>query len=162
MAKRANGVSEFSRVGLVMTWTYGGDVAPTVFDMASNPAVASFDEFTLAVYANGCKQKIGDAAAIENATVAEKALAQRDVAAQLVARQWSGERSSLFAEALQRLYPKSSAAEIANTIKGMTKPERRAVENDLNVIKMVATIQTERAKKSNVDAGAILARFQKH
>jgi hypothetical protein len=161
MAKRANGVASFTLVGNTMTWTYGDGIAPTVFDLGSNPEYPGMSEFSQSVYRNGIKQKIGDAAAIQDASVAEKAAAQRDVAAQLATLEWSGERSTLLATALQRLYPKSTPAEIANTIKGCNKAELRGLENDLNVIQEIAKIRAERAKRAGIDVSGIMAKFKK-
>lgn len=159
MAIRQNGISEFTRAGSVMTWTYGGDVAPTTFDMASNPQWAEFSDFSRDVYANGIKQKIGDAAAIKDATVAEKAAEQARVAAQLTAQIWIGERMSMLSEALQRMFGKT-AAEVAAVLKDLTKEERAKLEKDEAVVKTIAKIQTERAKKAGIDASDVMAKFK--
>lgn len=159
MAIRQNGVSEFTRSGSIMTWAYAGDVQPTTFDMASNPQWVDFSDFTRDVYANGIKQKIGDAAAIKDATVAEKAAEQRRVAEQLTNLIWIGERISMLSEALQRMFNKS-AAEVAVVLKELTKEERAKLEKDEGVVKTIAKIQVERAKKAGIDAGDVMAKFK--
>lgn len=160
MAIRANGVSEFTRSGSVMTWAYGGNIAPVVYDLASNPDWAKVSEFTQAQIANGSKQKIGDSMAMKDATVEEKAAAARQTAEQLTNLIWIGERISMLSEALQRMFNKSPA-EVAEVLKGLSKEERAKLEKDETVVKTIGKIRAERAKKAGVDAGDVMAKFKK-
>lgn len=160
MAKRANGIAEFSLVGTVMTWTYGGEIAATTLELTSNPEFAGMSPFSQSVYRNGIKQKVGDAGALPSgATVAEKATAQREMADQLTRLEYAGSGSSVTLEALARAYPTTTPAQIAAGWKSATKAERAAIERDPRIVEFTSAILIERAKKSGVDNEAMFEKL---
>lgn len=148
MAKRANGVSEFTRVGDTLTWAYGGNIPPVSYNLANIPEWDGACEFTKSMLVNGAKQKIADSMAIQDATVAEKAAAARETATNLTKLIWRGDRGSILATALQNLFPKKSAVEIADWMRGLDDEAIKALKGDSRVKAEILRIQEAKVDDS--------------
>lgn len=158
MAIRQNGISEFSRDGNKMVWRYRAGIDPVTYDPDTNPDYAKMTPFSRDCYDNGAKQKIADAMAKSGGTTDQQ---KRDNAARVAALLekcvWSGERSSLLNEALQRIFGKTQY-EIGEFLRELSEDDRKKVAADGRVVDMIAKIQIERA--GDVDASDILAKLK--
>ena len=159
MAKRANGVCEFVRVGDVMTWTYGDGIADVRYDMASNPDYANMSAFSQAVYANGAKQKIADSmAGPTGMTFTAKADCARAIADNLTQLVYNGERVDLLFEAMC-LTTTKLPADVKRILDSLSPKEKSALARDPSVVAITNKLALERAKKSGISAATILERF---
>lgn len=117
---------------------------------------------------HGLKQKLIDAAAIArnpqtgaSATVADKWAALTEVYDRLrqglwnAAREGGGTGSLLFA-ALQRMQPQTPPEALREWLGKKTDAEKKALEGNPKVAKVIADIRAEKAKATGVDSKALL------
>lgn len=118
---------------------------------------------------HGLKQKIGDAAAMKrnpdtgaSATLADKRAAMQAVVDRLLAGQWNAERgdgsggASLLAQALVRLQPEKTLADVRAWLETKTDAQVKALRLNPKVAPVIAQIQAERAGADDVDSDSLL------
>jgi hypothetical protein len=158
---RTNAVMEKAVVGAgmdcVMTWTAIGGTRTVTCDSAKIP-----EETKKAIYVHGMNAKVGDAAALKDATVDEKMDAMEKVVSALYAGTWRGEReasdSDLIAAILSMTADDKKDA-MRETLKKASSAEKSLLRVHPPVKKILDKMAADAVKKSGIDPAAILAKF---
>lgn len=113
------------------------------------------------IVVHGAAAKVGDAAAMSSATVAEKFAAMRSVIDNLYADKWNGAREShsTLIDAILEVRPTAKRDTIAETVRKWTEAERSAVRRDPAIKKILDRMDSETAKASGVKAADLLAKI---
>lgn len=137
-----------------------GDLAPHIIAMAT---------------LHGLKQKIVDAAAISrdpetgrSATIEDKFKAMWEVATRIIEQtEWNavreggaGPRVGILIQALCRLYPAKTAADLREWLAAKTKEETAAVRANPKIAAEIESIRAEQAEKAGVNTDDLLGELE--
>jgi hypothetical protein len=144
-------------VAAVLTWTALDGSGSVTFDIGKSPAVTQAN-----LVVHGAGAKIGDAAAMQEATVAEKLASMQKVIDALNAGEWRGERESgdaLLLEAICEFNPKKTREQHAESLKALASAEKLQLRTIPQIKKIYDRLLADSAKKSTVKVDDLLAKF---
>lgn len=154
MTKAVNGTGRAAKI----VWTAMDGKRSATLDLAKlSPATLD------AGLIHGFSAKVGDAAAMSNATVAEKFDSMDRVIANLYADKWHGDREtgdSALVEAIMEHQPASKREKVVADLKAMSTEQRNTLRVFPPIKKILDRMAADNAKKSGIDAADILAKFK--
>jgi hypothetical protein len=144
-------------VAAVMSWAVIGGTRVVTCDGSKIPAPTQ-----AALFVHGMSAKVGDAAAMQEATADEKCDAMEKVIAALYAGEWRGERESgdaMLLDAICEFNPKKAREKHAADLKALSSAEKLQLRTIPQIKKIYDRLLGETAKKSTTKVDDLLAKF---
>jgi hypothetical protein len=144
-------------VAAVMSWAVIGGTRVVTCDATKIPAPTQ-----AALFVHGMSAKIGDGAAIQEATTDEKCDAMEKIIAALYAGEWRGERESgdaMLLDAICEFNPKKAREKHAADLKALSSAEKLQLRTIPAIKKIYDRLLGETAKKSSTKVEDLLAKF---
>ena len=144
-------------IAAIMSWAVIGGTRVVTCDGSKIPAPTQ-----AALFVHGMSAKVGDAAAMQEATPDEKCDAMEKVIAALYAGEWRGERESgdaMLLDAICKFNPKKDREKHAAELKSLSSAEKLQLRTIPAIKKIYDQLLADSVKKSSTKVEDLLAKF---